>query len=80
MLKHSPSLQHTEILQQTADDYSGVVTLWTYWGAVGTPFPDHQEDGDLNSANFLIAGYPKVWMFRDALQTQILQYHFKGEP
>ena len=78
--KHSPNQAPAEILQSIADDYSGVVTPWTYWGAEGTVFPDHREDGDLNSANFLIAGYPKVWIFRNASQTHQLQKHFEGEP
>ena len=78
--KHSPNRNHAEILQSIAEDYSGVVTPWTYWGAEGTVFPDHQEDGDLNSANFLIAGYPKVWIFRNASQTEKVQKHFEGEP
>jgi len=77
---HYPALNSTEILQQIAEGYTGVVTPWTYWGAAGTPFPDHQEDGDLNSANFLIAGHPKVWIFKNAAQTLFLQNHFGGEP
>ena len=50
-------------LQQVADTFSGTVTPWTYWGTTGTPFPDHQEDGDLNSANLHVAGHPKGWIF-----------------
>ena len=78
--KHNPNSQSTEILQLIAEDYSGIVTPWIYWGAEGTVFPDHQEDGDLNSANFHIASHPKVWIFKNASQTQILQKHFDGEP
>ena len=40
-------------------------------------FPDHQEDGDMYSAN-LIAGYPKVWKFKNALQSQAVLKHFEG--
>ena len=75
---HDSNLQSTEILQQIAVEYSGVVTPWTYWGTARTPFPDPQEDGDLNSANFNIVGYPKVWIFKNAAQTKPLQKHFKG--
>jgi hypothetical protein len=75
---HHPEIASTEIPQHIAENYSGIVTPWTYWGAAGTPFPDHQEDGDLNSANFLIAGYPKVWIFKSATETKALQVHFKG--
>lgn len=75
---NSPDIQSTEILQQVAENYSGIVTPWTYWGGAGTTFPDHQEDGDLNSANFLIAGYPKVWIFKNSSQTRALQKHFEG--
>ena len=74
----SPAMSSTDILKKIAEDYSGVVTPWTYWGGAGTPFPDHQEDGDLNSANFHIAGYPKVWIFKNATQTNALHVHFKG--
>ena len=73
-----PDIEDSEMLQEVADRYSGVVTPWTYWGTAGTPFPDHQEDGDLNSANFLVAGHPKVWIFRNASQTQDLHKEFKG--
>ena len=70
--------QPARIQQQIAHDYSGVVTPWTYWGTAGTPFPDHQEDGDLNSANLHIAGHPQVWIFKNATQTELLQRHFEG--
>ena len=75
---NSPDVQSSEILKQVAENYSGIVTPWTYWGGAGTPFPGHQEDGDLNSANFHIAGYPKVWTFKNASQTMALQKHFEG--
>ena len=70
--------QPARIQQQIAHDYSGVVNPWTYWDTAGTPFPDHQEDGDLNSANFHIAGHPQVWIFKNATQTELLQRHFEG--
>ena len=46
-------------------------------GTAGISFLDHQEDGDLNSANFLVVGHPKVWIFRNTSQTQDLQKNLK---
>ena len=40
----------------------GVNTEFIYFGSKGSFFAWHQEEGDLLSANILIAGEPKLWL------------------
>ncbi len=42
---------------------SGTISSWAYGGNHHSVFPLHHEDAWMPSANVLVAGDPKVWIF-----------------
>ncbi|KAK8854977.1 hypothetical protein IAR55_003717 [Kwoniella newhampshirensis] len=54
-------LRKGNMLAKFTDDIDGITVPWSYLGTYGSTFPIHIEDAELLSANFQLAGVPKIW-------------------
>jgi hypothetical protein len=52
-----------KIFNQVKTQATGTASEWAYIGTPYTFFPLHLEDAYMPSANIMVAGSPKIWIF-----------------
>jgi hypothetical protein len=65
--EHGLSYLSNEVLKESSLHWhkicSGIVSEWSYAGTPFSFFPLHLEDSKMPSANLVVAGKPKIWLF-----------------
>ncbi|KAG8748922.1 Lysine-specific demethylase 4C [Serendipita sp. 396] len=68
-----PITDPIEMVQNIKFLYDGILSPWIYGGTPHTFCPLHQEDGKMPSANYLVSGFPKVWLVLPRSSIKLLE-------